>query len=124
MTDESTTMTDDKRVRIDTELKENVLEPMHSKFEVPMLVVARLCASWAIQNDLKPSPPEKSTAITGDVFAEEPLYRFVSYLYKTPVPRKIAHELMNAGLKDLRDKYQEAESLSELFGLEDSDTSS
>lgn len=113
-------MTDDKRVRIDSELKENVLEPMHSKFNISMLAAAKLCASWAIQNELTPLPPEKAITITGDVPASEPIYKLVAHVYRTDEPRRVAHELMNAGINDLREKYLETDSLVELFGLSES----
>lgn len=110
-------MTDDKRVRIDTELKENVLEPIHQKFGISMLTAAKLCASWAIQKELTPLSAEKGIAITGDVFVGEPIYKLVAHIYETEEPRRVAHELMNAGLKDLRERYLETESLVDLFGL-------
>ena len=110
-------MADDKRVRIDSELKENVLEPMHAAFNISMLAAAKLCASWAIQHELAPIPAEKGVAITGDVFVGEPLYKLVAHLYETDEPRRVAHELMNAGLKDLREKFLETDSLVELFEL-------
>lgn len=113
-------MTDDKRVRIDSELKENVLEPMHSKFNISMLAAAKLCASWAMQNELPPLPPEKGITITGDVFVGEPIYKLVAHVYETNEPRRVAHELMNAGINDLRERYLETDSLIELFGLAES----
>lgn len=112
-------MSEDKRVRIEEALKETVLEPMSSKFGISMLATARYCASWAIQNELEPREAKKSITITGDVFAEEPLYKLVANLYNTEEPRRVAHELMNAGLEDLASKYEDADSLTELFGLED-----
>lgn len=113
-------MTDDKRVRIDSELKENVLEPMRSKFNISMLAAAKLCASWAIQKELTPLPPEKAITITGDVPASEPIYKLVAHVYQADEPRRVAHELMNAGINDLREKYLETDSLVELFALSES----
>ena len=113
-------MADDKRVRIDTELKENVLEPMHQRFNISMLAAAKLCASWAIQKGLDPLPPEKATTITGDVFVGEPIYKLVAALFETDEPRRVAHELMNAGIQDLREKFLQTDSLVELFELAES----
>jgi|AntAceMinimDraft_6_1070360.scaffolds.fasta_scaffold13419_2 hypothetical protein len=110
---------DDKRVTIDKELRHSVLDALVSTHDLNMLELVYLFTAFAISKDLHPLPPEKKEVISGDVFVEDDIYKLVAYLFKTDEPRRVAHELANAGMNFVKDKVAELQELREIFEFSD-----
>jgi hypothetical protein len=106
---------DDKRVTVDKDLRLSVLDPLVEVHQVNMLELVHLFTAFSIAKGLSPLPPKKKETISGAVFAEEDIYKLVAYEFKTAEPRRVAHELANAGMNYVKDKVKESQELREIF---------
>lgn len=106
---------DDKRVTVDLDLRTKVLDPLSAKHGVARLDLVHMFVTFAISKKLDPLPPSKKEVLSGDVFEDQKIYRLVAVLYGTDEPRRVAHELANAGMRTAVDKPLEELELTEVF---------
>ena len=108
---------DDKRVTVDLNLRTSVLDRIAERHHVSMLDLVYMFATFAISMKLPPLSPTKKEVLSGDVFEGESIYQLVSIMYETDEPRKIAHELANAGMDFVKDLPLDELELAEVFRL-------
>jgi len=95
---------DDKRVVVDLDLRKLVLDPLKASHDIEMIHLVYAFTALAIAKKLEPLPPVKKDTLSGDVFADADIYKFVGHELQTTEPRRVAHELANAGMKYALDR--------------------
>jgi hypothetical protein len=108
---------DDKRVTVDRELRERVLDLIAAKHDIPMLDLVYMFSAYALARDLPPMPPRRKEVLSGDVFEELLIYRLVREELKTNEPRRVAHELANAGMSQVLQRLHDEAELVDVFEL-------
>lgn len=108
---------DDKRVTVDQGLRERVLDPLVQRHNVSMLDLVHVFVTFAVAKRLDPLPPTRKEVLSGDVFPESTIYRLVEALYQTDEPRRVAHELANAGMAAVASSLSDEVELLDLFEM-------
>lgn len=108
---------DDKRVTVDFELRQTVLNPIADQHGISMIDLVYLFTAFAMSKRLEPMPPRKREVLSGDVFVELPIYQIVAAEFKTDEPRRVAHELANAGMAHVLGSFAEESELADIFDL-------
>lgn len=110
---------DDKRVVVDLELRNRVLDKLASRHSVSMLDLVYAFTMLGLKKQLTPLAPDKRDTLSGDVFEGAEIYQLVGHEMKTHEPRRVAHELANAAMKSVIDKVEADQELLEIFSLAD-----
>jgi hypothetical protein len=108
---------DDKRVTVDFELRQTVLNPIADQHGIPMIDLVYLFTTLAISKNLEPMPPKKREVLSGDVFVELPIYQIVAAQFNSKEPRRLAHELANAGMAYVMSRFSDESELIDIFDL-------
>lgn len=108
---------DDKRVTVDFELRQTVLNPIADQHGIPMIDLVYLFTTLAISKNLEPMPPRKREVLSGDVFVELPIYQIVAAQFNSKEPRRLAHELANAGMAYVMSRFSDESELIDIFDL-------
>ncbi len=108
---------DDKRVVVDLDLRTLVLDPLNSRDGIDRLHLVYAFTAFALAKNLQPLPPVKKDTISGDVSVDADVYRLVAHQIKTDEPRRVAHELANAGMNYVLDRVKAGQELIDVFEL-------
>lgn len=115
---------DDKRITVDLDLRNLVLEPLKQRHDIEMNHLVYAFTALGLAKGLTPLPPVRKDVLSGEVFADADIYRLVAQELGTTEPRRVAHELANAAMRYAADRVAADQELFDIFELDASGGSS
>lgn len=108
---------DDNRLTLDGDLKSEILLPLAERTGCDMKDLAFMCIALAVQEELSPVASQRRDPNNWHVNESETIYKFLSVLFKTDFPVRLASELANAGLTKIRSRVQSGAELVDIFKI-------